>query len=79
MFVRGVTIYWAEPLSRGDAEPRIWAGVNKQRPNSAILSGVPAFSSDEPTPGLETRVGLRHDYAAGASAFAGAGMKYAGI
>jgi hypothetical protein len=53
--------------------------VNKQRPNSAILSGVPAFSSDEPTPGLETRVGLRHDYAAGASAFAGAGMKYAGI
>jgi hypothetical protein len=53
--------------------------VNKQRPNSAILSGVPAFSSDEPTPGLETRAGLRHDYVAGASAFAGAGMKYAGI
>jgi hypothetical protein len=40
---------------------------------------VPAFSSDEPTPGLEMRAGLRHDYAAGASALAGAGMKYAGI
>jgi hypothetical protein len=28
---------------------------------------------------LETSAGLRHDYAAGESAFAGAGMKYAGI
>jgi|SRR5271155_770357 len=53
--------------------------TSKQRcwPKSAIF----AFTSNQPTPGLETRAGLRHDYGRSGRCVSlrSAGMKYAGI
>jgi hypothetical protein len=51
----------------------------RRRPIGDFERRVPALARTNLPTGLETRAGLRHDYAAGASAFAGAGMKYVGI